>query len=187
MSERKKPLRAVRGPFVVQDRTGVAIRDRLKDLTPQDDQVLRLIGAHMGGLATADLAPHSRAGFERTSQTWATRKQELTAGSSSRWAGAVTKGTHDQYALARRGQFAYRDKLADGIRMLMHRLSLPVGGKTEKQPPMPQKDWDCPRSGEAGHRGPGMTSPPPCTRVISTSRYLPKAPRSRQLGKGYLT
>ncbi|WP_328671550.1 transposase [Streptomyces sp. NBC_00328] len=135
MSERKKPLRAVRGPFVVQDRAGVAIRDRLKDLTPKDDRVLRLIGAHLGGLATADLAVYSRAGFERTGQSWAARKQELTARSSSRWAGAVTKGTHDQYALARRGQFAYRDKLADGIRMLMHRLSLPVGEKGAKGRP----------------------------------------------------
>jgi IS605 OrfB family transposase len=135
VSERKKPLRAVRGPFVVQDHTGVAIRDRLKDLTSQDDRVLRLIGAHMGGLATADLALYSRTGFERTSRTWATRKQELTAKSSSRWAGAVTKGTHDQYALARRGQFAYRDKLADGIRMLMRRLSLPVGEKGAKGRP----------------------------------------------------
>ncbi|MGW7607898.1 IS200/IS605 family accessory protein TnpB-related protein [Streptomyces sp. NPDC054766] len=135
MSERKKPLRAVRGPFVVQDPTGVAIRDRLKDLTPKDDEVLRLVGAHMGGLAGADLALYSRTGFERTSRTWATRKQELTARSSSRWAGVVTKGTHDQYALARRGQFAYRDKLADGIRMLMHRLSLPVGEKGAKGRP----------------------------------------------------
>jgi hypothetical protein len=144
VNERAKPLRAVREPFVVQEATGVAIRDRLKDLTPQDENVLRLVGAHMGGLAAADLALYSRAGFERTNQTWAARKQDLTAQSSSRWAGAVTKGTHDQYALARRGQFAYRDKLADGIRMLVHRLSLPVGEKGSQGRPggyRSQAEW----------------------------------------------
>ncbi|MFI1352782.1 hypothetical protein ACH4TV_04230 [Streptomyces sp. NPDC020898] len=69
MNERKKPLRAVREPFVVQEATGVAIRDRFKDLTPQDEKVLRLVGAHMGGLAGADLALYSRAGFERTNDS----------------------------------------------------------------------------------------------------------------------
>ena len=55
---------------MVQEATGVAIRDRLKGLTPEDDKVLRLIGAHMGSLASADLARYSRAGFERTNDTW---------------------------------------------------------------------------------------------------------------------
>ncbi|WP_406468554.1 hypothetical protein [Streptomyces sp. NBC_01594] len=144
MSERKKPFRPIRDPFVVQDATGVAIRTRLKDLAPADDKVIRLIGAHMGGLAAADLALYSRAGFERNKDTWAGRKQSLTAQSSSRWAGAVTKGTHDQYALARRGQFAYRDTLYDGIRMLLNRLSLPVGEKGTKGKPggyRSQGDW----------------------------------------------
>ncbi|QQM43531.1 transposase [Streptomyces liliifuscus] len=144
MNEHKKPFRPVRDPFVVQDATGVAIRERLKDLTPQDDKVLRLVGTHLGSLAATDLALYSRAGFERTNQTWATRKQDVTAQSSSRWAGAVTKGTHDQYALARRGQFAYRDKLTDGIRMLGHRLSLPIGEKGTKGRPggyRSQAEW----------------------------------------------
>ncbi|WP_217625902.1 transposase [Streptomyces lunaelactis] len=135
MNEAGKPFRPIRDPFVVQEATGVAIRDRLKDLTPQDEKILRLTGAHLGSLAAADLALYSRAGFERTNRSWATRKQDLTAQSSSRWAGSLTKGTHDQYALARRGQFAYRDKLADGVRMLMHRLSLPVGEKGAKGNP----------------------------------------------------
>nr|WTB34283.1 transposase [Streptomyces sp. NBC_00830] len=144
MSERKKPFRPIRDPFVVQDATGVAIRTRLRDLAPADDKVIRLIGAHMGHLAAADLALYSRAGFERNKDTWAGRKQSLTAQSSSRWAGAVTKGTHDQYALARRGQFAYRDTLYDSIRMLLDRLSLPVGEKGTKGKPggyRSQSEW----------------------------------------------
>ncbi|WP_329449752.1 transposase [Streptomyces sp. NBC_01724] len=144
MNEHKTPLRPVREPFVVQEATGVAIRDRLAGLTPQDDEVLRLVGGHLGSLAATDLGRYSRAGFERTNDTWAARKQDLTRLSSSRWAGALTKGTHDQYALARRGQFAYRDKLADGVRMLMHRLSLPVGEKGTKGKPggyRSQTEW----------------------------------------------
>ncbi|MER5183730.1 IS200/IS605 family accessory protein TnpB-related protein [Streptomyces sp. NPDC002896] len=146
MNKARKPLRPVRDPFVVQEATGVAIRDRLKDLTPQDEKVLRLMGAHLGSLAAADLARYSRADFERTNRSWAARKQDLTGQSSSRWAGSLTKGTHDQYALARRGQFAYRDKLADGIRMLMHRLSLPVGEKGATGKPggyRSKNEWFC--------------------------------------------
>ncbi|MFD8772130.1 IS200/IS605 family accessory protein TnpB-related protein [Streptomyces sp. NPDC059916] len=135
MSKSQKPFRPIRDPFVVQEAAGVAIRDRLGDLTPEDDKVLRLIGTHLGTLAAGDLAVYAQAGFERTSESWAARKQGITAESSSRWAGAITKGTHDQYALARRGQLAHRDKLTDGIRMLTHRLSLPVGEKGTKGKP----------------------------------------------------
>ncbi|MET8272943.1 IS200/IS605 family accessory protein TnpB-related protein [Streptomyces sp. NPDC005096] len=129
---------------MVQQASGVAIRDRLAGLTPQDDEVLRLVGGHLGSLAATDLGRYSRAGFERTNDTWAARKQDLTRQSSSRWAGALTKGTHDQYALARRSQFAYRDKLADGVRMLLHRLSLTVGEKGTKGKPggyRSQTEW----------------------------------------------
>lgn len=132
MSKSQKPFRPIRDPFVVQEAAGVSIRDRLGDLTPEDDKVLRLIGTHLGTLAAGDLAVYAQAGFERTSESWAARKQGITAESSSRWAGAITKGTHDQYALARRGQLAHRDKLTDGIRMLTHRLSLPVGEKERR-------------------------------------------------------
>jgi hypothetical protein len=55
--------------------------------------------------------------------------------SSSRWAGAVTKATHDQWALARRGQAAHLDQLAAGITTLRHRLSLPIGQKGTKKAP----------------------------------------------------
>ncbi|MER5362953.1 IS200/IS605 family accessory protein TnpB-related protein, partial [Streptomyces sp. NPDC002785] len=47
-------------------------------------------------------------------------------------AGAITKATHDQWALARRGQAAHIRNLAAGIRTLRHRLSLPIGERGTK-------------------------------------------------------
>lgn len=94
-------------PFVAPGPCGVAIRTRLKDLTPGDEKVLALVGAHLGSLASRDLKARCADGLEHSTQTWAARKQELTAASSSRWAGSITKATHDQWALARRGQSAH--------------------------------------------------------------------------------
>jgi IS605 OrfB family transposase len=114
---------------------GVSIRDRLKHLTPEDEQVLRLVGGHMGSLASRDLKARCAEGHGHNAGTWAARKRELTALSSSRWAGAVTKATHDQWALARRGQATHLDTLTAGITMLRHRLSMPIGQKgTTKTP-----------------------------------------------------
>jgi hypothetical protein len=59
----------------------------------------------------------------------------VTAASSSRWAGSVTKATHDQWAPARRGHHAHLQSLEAGVRMLRHRLSLPLGEKGSKQAP----------------------------------------------------
>lgn len=52
--------------------------------------------------------------------------------SSSRIAGAITKATHAQWALARRCQAAHIRTLDAGIRTLKHRLSLPIGQKGTK-------------------------------------------------------
>ncbi|MGI5291097.1 hypothetical protein ACQEVF_48375 [Nonomuraea polychroma] len=38
-------LRPIEAPFVASGPSGVAVRDRLKNLTPADEQVLRLVGA----------------------------------------------------------------------------------------------------------------------------------------------
>jgi IS605 OrfB family transposase len=135
MTESKKQLRTIDPPFVALGPTGVAIRDRLKHLTPQDEKVLRLVGAHLGSLASRDLAARARDGLEHSTDAWAYRKRELTAVSSSRWAGSITKATHDQWALARRGQAAHLQCLEAGIKTIRHRLSLPVGDKGTKRAP----------------------------------------------------
>ncbi|MCX4531486.1 transposase [Streptomyces sp. NBC_01669] len=120
-------LRKLAVPFVVPGPCGVAIRDRLKRLTSQDEMVLRAVGEHQGRLSSRDLKERCADGHDHSAQTWAARKRELTARSSSRIAGAITKATHDQWALARRCQAAHIQNLAAGIKTLRHRLSLPIG------------------------------------------------------------
>ncbi|WP_326793008.1 transposase [Streptomyces sp. NBC_00841] len=120
-------LRKLAVSFVVPGPCGVAVRDRLKHLTVEDERVLRAVGAHQGALASGDLKARCADGLEHGAETWAARKRELTGVSSSRIAGAITKATHGQWALARRCQAAHIQKLAAGIRTLRHRLSLPLG------------------------------------------------------------
>lgn len=74
-------------------------------------------------------------GLAHSADTWAARKRDLTAVSSSRWAGSLTKATHDQWALARRGQLAHIQSLEAGIRTIAHRMSLPLGAKGSKNTP----------------------------------------------------
>jgi len=135
MSEKpdKKQLRTIDPPFVALGPSGVAIRDRLKNLTIEDDKVLRLIGEQLGTLASLDLKARCADGNDHNSEKWAARKQQLTSGSSSRWAGSITKATHDQWALSRRCQLAHIHNLEAGVRMLTHRLSQPLGEKGTKR------------------------------------------------------
>ncbi|WP_406364307.1 IS200/IS605 family accessory protein TnpB-related protein [Streptomyces sp. NBC_01579] len=126
-------LRELTASFVVPGPCGVAIRDRLKHLTPQDERVLRAVGAHQGALASRDLKTRCADGHDHSTDTWAARKRELTGVSSSRIAGAITKATHDQWALARRCQAAHIRNLDAGIRTLRHRLSLPLGERGTKR------------------------------------------------------
>ncbi|MFE3856239.1 IS200/IS605 family accessory protein TnpB-related protein [Streptomyces griseorubiginosus] len=122
-------------PFVASGPSGVAIRTRLKHPTPGDEKVLRLVGAHLGALASQDLKARCRDGLEHSGETWAARKRELTPLSSSRWAGSITKATHDQWALARRCQLAHIQNLEAGIRTIEDRLSRPIGHKGTKKTP----------------------------------------------------
>ncbi|MFF3355586.1 IS200/IS605 family accessory protein TnpB-related protein [Streptomyces sp. NPDC002917] len=126
-------LREQAAPFVVSGPCGVAVRDRLKHLTSEDELVLRAVGAHQGALASGDLRARCADGLEHGADSWAARKRELTGVSSSRIAGAITKATHDQWALARRCQAAHIQNLAAGIKTLRHRLSLPLGEKGTKR------------------------------------------------------
>ncbi|TDC82216.1 transposase, partial [Actinomadura sp. 7K507] len=122
-------MRPIDAPFVAAGPSGVAIRARLKVLTLQDENVLREVGAHLGSLAGRDLAVRCRAGMEHDADGWAARKRELTGGSSARWAGSITKATHDQWALARRAHLAHLKSLEAGIATIERRLSVPVGQK----------------------------------------------------------
>jgi len=89
VSHRGKRLRQVPGPFVVAPPAGARVRTRLP-VNGTDEMVLKALGAHLGHLASGDLArrvaegPLDAKGKARSRQA---RKQALTAASSSRWAG----------------------------------------------------------------------------------------------------
>ncbi|MFE2037255.1 IS200/IS605 family accessory protein TnpB-related protein [Streptomyces scopuliridis] len=127
-------LRAVAVPFVVPGPSGVAVRTRLR-VSAVEAGVLREVGGLLGSLASGDLAVRCRDGLDHDGERWAVRKRALTGRSSSRWAGSITKATHDQWALARRGLAAHIRGLEAGIAMVRHRLSLPVGEKGTKRAP----------------------------------------------------
>ncbi|WP_330332463.1 transposase [Streptomyces sp. NBC_00536] len=133
MAEPTRQLRAIAPSFVALGPSGVAIRGRLKGLSVEDERVLRLVGAHQGALASRDLKQRCGDGPDHSADTWAVRKRGLTAESSSRIAGAITRASHDQWALARRCQAAHIQNLAAGIKTLRHRLALPIGAKGNKR------------------------------------------------------
>ncbi|MFJ2730824.1 IS200/IS605 family accessory protein TnpB-related protein [Streptomyces sp. NPDC087317] len=137
-------LREVAAPFVVPGPSGVAIRSSLKGLTGQDEKVLRLAGSLLGSLASRDLGVRCAAGLGHDSEQWARRKRALTGESSSRWAGSITKATHDQWALARRGQLAHIQGLRAGVETITYRLAQPVGAKGAKGAPggyRSEREW----------------------------------------------
>lgn len=130
-----KPTARIQPPFVPQGPSGVTIRTRLNGLTPTDEKVLALVGAHLGSLASRDLRARCNEGLSHSAESWAMRKRSLTPMSSSRWAGSLTRATHDQWALARRSQLAHIKRLEAGIGMIRHRLSQPIRAKGTKKAP----------------------------------------------------
>ncbi|MFE2581421.1 IS200/IS605 family accessory protein TnpB-related protein [Streptomyces sp. NPDC059378] len=87
----------------------------------------------LGSLAAGDLATRARQGLEHDAAAWAVRKRELTGASSARWAGSITKATHDQWALSRRGQAAETSWLRGQITSLEARLARPLGAKANRR------------------------------------------------------
>ncbi|WP_405555102.1 transposase [Streptomyces canus] len=125
-------LREVAASFVVPGPAGVAIRDRLR-VSDADAAVLTEVGVYLGSLAAGDLAERSRQGLAHDAAGWAVRKRSLTGRSSARWAGSITKATHDQWALARRGQAAHTAWLRGQIASIEARLARPLGAKADKR------------------------------------------------------
>ncbi|UXY28348.1 IS200/IS605 family accessory protein TnpB-related protein [Streptomyces sp. HUAS TT20] len=130
-------LREVAESFVVPGPAGVAIRARLR-VSQTDAAVLGEVGTFLGGLAAGDLAVRSRQGLVHDGASWAVRKRGLSGGSSARWAGSITKATHDQWALARRGQVAEMGSLRGEIARIEARLARPLGAKADKRAGLPR-------------------------------------------------
>ncbi|WP_405524268.1 transposase [Streptomyces canus] len=125
-------LREVAATFVVPGPAGVAVRDRLR-VSEADAAVLTEVGVYLGSLAAGDLAERSRQGLGHDAAGWAVRKRSLTGRSSARWAGSITKASHDQWALARRGQAAHMAWLRGQIASIEARLARPLGAKADKR------------------------------------------------------
>lgn len=123
----KRRLRPLAAPFTVAAPSGARIRDRLR-VTAEDAQVLRLLGEHLGSHQRRDLARRITIGNvpARDNQR-AERKRALTAVSSSRWAGAITRASEDQYQLAMRTLQAHRVSLQRAIRVINQRLAAACG------------------------------------------------------------
>ncbi|OAH12157.1 hypothetical protein [Streptomyces jeddahensis] len=129
---RKRELRMIAAPFTVAAPSGARIRDRLP-LTGEEAEVLRQVGEHNGRHQRADLAERIRIGKVKAKDTRrAERKKKLTAASSSRWAGAMTRASEDQYQLSMRVLFDERASLRRAIRTISKRLAVPCGQRKGK-------------------------------------------------------
>lgn len=122
-------LRAIADPFVAAAPSGARVRTRLR-VNDTDAVVLTEVGGLLGSLAGRDLAARCREGrldAKGKAQSRQKRKKTLTSESSSRWAGAITRTSEDQYRLAEQNLWAQRASLAARIRTISTRLAAPVG------------------------------------------------------------
>jgi hypothetical protein len=119
-------MRRLAVPFVVAPPNGTRIRTRLRP-NPDDERVLWAVGGWLGGLAGQDLAVRCRLG--RGDDERAERKRALTPAASSRWAGAVTRTSNDQWERGRRNLLDAGVGLRRACRRIRSRLAVPVGGR----------------------------------------------------------
>ena len=140
-------LRSITAPFVVAPPRGARVRTRLM-VDDHDAAALRAIGAHLGSLAGEDLARRCNEGKRDTkqrAQSRRERKRDLTARSSSRWAGAITRTSeHARRAPSEGHQRTDRTRTRTrlpGDRHRGRRFRREPGGGTEApgQPPEPRK------------------------------------------------
>jgi IS605 OrfB family transposase len=108
------------------------VRARLR-VSVEDEAVLRTVGAHLGSLAGKDLAARCAEGrmdARGRARSRAVRKRALTAASSSRWAGAITRTSEDQVRLAGQNLHAEKASLQARIGRIQARLAIGAGGKS---------------------------------------------------------
>jgi IS605 OrfB family transposase len=122
-------LRPIGDPVVAAPPAGVRIRTRVRP-SAQEAAALTTIGQFLGSVYRAELAGRVGCGvLDRDGQAaWrAQRKQALTAISSSRWAGAITRAVEDQYQLGMRGVAAHVADLRAAVEILEQRCALRPG------------------------------------------------------------
>jgi hypothetical protein len=119
-------MRSITAPFMVAPPAGARVQTRLRP-SQQDAAVLGIVGGYLGGLASGDLARRCAVGPGTDGRT--DRKRALTAQSSSRWAGAITRTSNDQWRRGWRNLLDARASLPRTIRVIQGRLAVPVGGR----------------------------------------------------------
>jgi hypothetical protein len=119
-------MRSLSASFLAIPPTGAKVRTRLR-LGAADEAVLLQVGEYLGDLAGGDLAARCRLG--QAPDRRAGRKRVLTAVCSSRWAGAITRTSNDQWTRGYRNLLEERAGLRRAIRRLRQRVQAPVGSK----------------------------------------------------------
>jgi hypothetical protein len=119
-------MRSIHAPYVVAPPTGTRIRTRLR-LTPADERVMTTVGRHLAALAGQDLVWRCRRGLQADQRT--ERKRRLTAASSSRWAGTITRTSNDQWKRGYKNLLDARTGLRRSILAIDRRLAVPVNGR----------------------------------------------------------
>jgi hypothetical protein len=117
-------MRRVAAPFVVAPPTGARIRTRLRP-SAWDEAVVRAVGEHLGRLAGQDLRLRCQIGPGPDQRT--IRKQAMTAACSSRWAGAITRISNDQWERGLKNLLDARVGLRRAASKLRARLAVPAG------------------------------------------------------------
>ncbi len=124
-------LRQVAAPFIAAPPAAARVRTRLR-VSSADAGVLTAAGRHLGSLAGRDLAARCSEGrldARGRAVSRALRKRTLTALSSSRWAGAITRASENAYQLGSRNLEAERRSVQARVRAITARLAIPTGGK----------------------------------------------------------
>ncbi|WP_427006640.1 hypothetical protein [Pseudarthrobacter sp. H2] len=114
-------LRVIAPAFVAAVPAGVRIRTRLHP-TPGEETTLLAVGTHLGSLYRKDLAARGRTD----------RKRALTAVSSSRWAGSITRATKDQYQSGMRALAAEISTLRAACAAIGKRAAVPCGETVDR-------------------------------------------------------
>jgi IS605 OrfB family transposase len=131
-----RALRQIADPVVASAPVGVRIRTRIHPAAAEAE-ALGAIGELLGSVYRCELGGRVRLGRldHKAHAVWrAERKRAVTAVSSSRWAGAITRAVEDQYQLGMRGLAAQVADLRAAVEVLEQRCMLrpgelaPVGG-----------------------------------------------------------
>ena len=179
-------LRRIGDPMVGLAPAGVRIRTRIHP-TAAEAEALAAVGELLGSVYRGELAGRVRLGRldRKAHAAWrAQRKQAVTAVSSSRWAGAITRAVEDQYQLGMRGLGAQVADLRAAVEVLEQRCALrpgelaPLAGTEPPRPIAAPASWVSQRRGSVHQDPPSGGAayrdwPPPRRRWRRVGRRSP--------------